>query len=120
MALRIKGADLIAWWKEWPPGEDYYVEDFPFVGGEQGGVYEEVDCAPASPVDPAKTYTIDGGILIWQGKGDPPGDVHSYDVEPAIRRWLKARTSRTFAVEVGLSDVEAFRAVCAERGWKVS
>lgn len=93
--MKIKGQHLIDFFKAWPPGEDVYYDDFPFTEGAIPGSEETRLCEaddvgnPGVPADPAATYTIDCGMLGWQGKGPVPEGFND-DLVSVIRKWVKA------------------------------
>ena len=117
--MKVKGADLIRFWKEWPPGVDVYYEDCPYSEND-GGVLCEVldDFECGSPVDPEGAYILDCGFLGWQGKGDAPPDFED-DLVRVFRKWLRAQTHKALTALVPKEDVDVFKALCKERNWKV-
>jgi hypothetical protein len=123
MSVRIKGADLIRFFEEWPPGEGGFYDDCPVAGAADGSFrwidgYDDYDYELAPRIDPAKTYKVAYGELGWQGEGPPPAE-WTDDLTAWIKRWLKAQTTTALVVDVPNGEVEAFRAMCKERGWKV-
>jgi len=122
MTVKIRGADLIRFFKEWPPGEGGYYDDCPVTEAESGGLrwiedLDGFDYETAPRVEPDKTYTVKYGEIGWQGQGSPPAG-WTDDLTLWLRRWLKAQTTTSLAVDVPNGEVEAFRALCRERGWK--
>ena len=123
MKVKIKGADLIRFYYDEWPGPDVAIEDAPF--SEEDGALrwvdgvDDLDFHLAPPVDPDATYTVTYGRFWWQSQThqQPPGFVD--DVTLVLHRWLKAQKVTTLAVEVPREEVEAFRALCAERKWRV-
>lgn len=123
--MKVKGADLIDFWMNWSGWRnDVYVEEAPVserqdatVTWTDGLSSIEEDDAPA--VDPAATYDVTWGLLGWQGKGEKPKDFDD-DLCRVLKKYLKEKKSKTFAVEVPLADVDAFKAYCKEHKWKVS
>lgn len=117
--MKAKGADIIEFWKEWPPGEDVYIDEADFVEEPDGTLYTTTDgFTPGARVEPSGKYDV-SGYLGWQGKGAAPAGFVS-DLAAVFRRWLKAKTETTFAVTVPKGQEEALKAACAANGWKVT
>jgi hypothetical protein len=107
--MKALGAEILAFWREWPPGDVGYYDD---------GI-DIVDDADNDALIPEEKYDLDDfGNIVWQGKDEPPLD-KPWDGHDAVsfglwfKRWKKARTHATFVVEVKVEDVDAFRAYCA-------
>jgi hypothetical protein len=127
MKVRIKGADLIRFYREWPPGDDVAIDDPCYSEDGEDGVLRDIGALPwdeddyekAPAVEPDKTYTVEHGTLLWQGSGAAPANMDE-SFARVVKRWLKAQKATTLVVEVPNEDAEACRAMCAERGWRVS
>lgn len=118
--MRARGADLIAFWREWPPGKGVCQDDAPFAENDHGALCT-VDAYgnPVVPIDPATTYALDYGALAWQGEGPQP-PAFDADLVRVFRRWLKARTVTTLVIEVLNDDVASARHLIESRGWKIT
>lgn len=91
--MKIKGQDIIDFFKTWPPGKNVYVEEVPFEQDEDGILREyDEDGYAGTPVDPAELYDIKYGCLGWQGDGPQPTDFDD-DFVRVLRKWLKAKTT---------------------------
>lgn len=109
--MKVLGADLIAFWQEWPGGDDIYLEQGPIFTDEAGVLrygYEEDD-EGQQPILPGEKYDIEG-VRGWQGKTPRPFDFDP-DLARCIQRWRKARTTTTVVVEVPKARAEEVRAV---------
>lgn len=125
MNVKIKGADLIRFFEEWPPGEGGYYDGCPVSETSTGLRWiealpaDEFDEEVAPLVEKTRTYTVRYGEIGWQGKGPQPPD-WSDDFTVWLRRWLKAQSTTALTVDLPNGEVDAFRSLCKERGWKVS
>lgn len=119
--MKTIGADILEFFATWPPGDDVFHDDTPFSEDEHGVLrtVDEYGNPNGVAVEPGETYNFDYGTLGWQGKG---AQLASFDEDfPRVyRKWLKARTTATFAVDVPKDQVDAFKALMKERGWKVT
>lgn len=117
--MKVRGQDLIDFFAAWPPGPDAYHEDSGFGENEDGALCLTDDgITLGERIQPDLTYTVHAGYLGWQGSGPAPADFDE-DFERVIKRWIKARTVTALVIEVPKAEVEAARALCKERGWKV-
>lgn len=122
--VKVYGADLIRFFEEWPPGPDWAISDDAQVAVVDGslrwvGLLPAEEYPNAPHVQPKEEYTLTHGYLWWQNQQrvSPLGaDPILVDV---LRRWMRAKEFTTLAVEVPREEVEAFRALCAERKWRV-
>ncbi len=124
--MKIKGADIIAFFQEWPPGTDVCYDSCTFTEGEvpEGSTVATLHLSdeygsPGAIVDPTAKYDLEFGTLDWQGKGPVPAGFNS-DFVAVVRKWLKARTVTSLSVTVPNEAVEAFKEYCASQKWKVS
>jgi hypothetical protein len=113
--MKIKGQDLIDFFREWPPGDGVYYDDVPFSERDTDDVLCDED---ERPVKPAVTYEVNGGMLGWQGDGPEPADFDD-DFERVLKRWVKSRTTATIILEVPKDEKNAAMTLLKERGWKV-
>lgn len=117
--MKIKGQDIIDFFKTWPPGDRVYVEEVPFEEDENGVLREYAENSnTGAPVDPAEVYDVKYGCLGWQGDGDPPSDFDD-DFVRVLRKWLKAKTTTVLVVEVPNEEVQAAKDFLKSKGWKV-
>lgn len=110
--MKATGAEITEFWREWPPGDDWYIDD---------GI-EVTDEHDRPLLDPEKKYDVqDLGVLIWQGQEPgPKGSEEGVPVERVFAKWRKARTSQTLVVTVPNEAVDEFKALCKQRGWRVA
>lgn len=104
------GADIAAFAKEWPPGDDWYYE-------AEGGVEDLERCSPGH------RYAADElGLICWQGEGAPQGCLQGFEHDDAynfsdwLGVWLKDQTTTRLAVELPNEHVDALRAFLATIG----
>lgn len=117
--MNIKGQDLIDFFREWPPGEDAYMEDVPFSEREDGVLCEADDRGnDTTPVNPEETYKVLHGLLGWQEDGKKPANFDS-DFVRVLGKWLKARTTVTLVLEVPKLEKDSAIELLAVRGWRV-
>lgn len=118
---RVRGSDLIAFWAEWPVGDDVYIEECPFDMGADGVLYLADDRGNPTtvPVEPDQEYPFDYGCFGWQGHGPEPKGFND-DFRAVFRKWVKARSLATVTVDVPKDKLDDFKALMAERGWKVT
>ncbi len=109
--MKATGAEITEFWKEWPPGDDWYIDDG----------FDVLDEHDQPLLDPKKKYDVsDLGVLVWQGKGPSPAGLGGVvPVQTVFAKWRKARTHQTFTVSVPNEAVDEFKALCERRGWKV-
>lgn len=118
--MNARGADLIAFWREWPMGNGVYHDDSPFSMNDADVLCVVDDIGnPIAPVDPDVTYSFNYGVLGWQGDGPQPAAFDS-DLVRVFRRWLKARTVATLVVEVPRDAAATARALIEAQGWKIT
>lgn len=118
--MKANGADLIRFWKEWPPGPGVYHDDSPFVENDTGHLCTvDEDGSAAAVLDPHQKYAFDYGVLGWQGAGPKPGDFND-DLPAVFRRWLRAQSHTSVTVLVPNEEAQAFKASCVQRGWRVT
>lgn len=110
--MKATGAEITAFWLEWPPGVDWYVDD---------GTLEVLDEHDQPLLDPAQKYAVeDIGVLCWQGLGPAPkGAEDGVAIKTAFAKWRKARTHQTMVVAVPNVDADEFKALCKQRGWGI-
>lgn len=73
----------------------------------------------ATVVDPHQTYAFDYGFLGWQGDGPKPAKFND-DLPAVFRKWLRAQSYTSVTVMVPNEEVQAFKAACVQRGWRVT
>ena len=124
--MKVKGADLIDFWFNWSgwKGGGTYVEEAPVDERQDATIVwtdglNESEAKTAPAVDPAATYDVTWGMLGWQGKGEKPKSFDD-DFCRVLKKYLKEKKSKAIVVDVPLADVDAFKAYCTERKWKVS
>lgn len=111
----VIGADLIAFFAAWPPGEDYYHESG-FT--QETGVLCLFDGDEVGPaVRPEETYEVDGE-LSWQGKGDEPPD-REHDLGRVVAAWIAARTHGTLVVELPWKRMNEAQATLRALGGRI-
>lgn len=117
--MKVKGSDLIQFFREWPPGDCVYHEDLPFGQDEKGVLYETAEdgYSLGVPVVPDRKYTVESGFLGWQGERAEPAGFDS-DFVRVFKKWLKARTTEMVVVEAPKADAEKLRALLKAHGWK--
>lgn len=110
--MKATGAEITEFWREWPPGDDWYVEEAVLE------VFAEDD---RPLLEPTKKYDVaDLGFLYWQGQGPiPRGAEEGIPTAREFTKWRKARMSKTFAVDVPVASVTEFRALCKQHGWRL-
>jgi hypothetical protein len=118
-----RGSEIIAFFREWPVGDDFYRED---------GFLEEASDGSIVGLDPSEECHVFEaiGVLIWQGDGPCPSSVEingvripidvedgwsGPDPEAVFRAWRGDR--RRYLVMVEPRDVAEFESMCAEKGW---
>lgn len=119
--MKFLGADVYAFYHEWPPGTNWYHDDSDLEIEDERG---------APLLDLSAKYDGDElGSICWQGPD--PGIVKIgsvtlkggrgilYEFDPVLSAWLKARQVATLVVEVPHDQVESFTALAATNGWKV-
>lgn len=120
MSRKYLGADIIAFFKEWPPGEDAYMEEAPFETTDTDDLLlVSPDDESGPKMDPAVKYLFGYGLIGWQGEGDPPAGWDD-DMPRVFRKWLKARTVTTLIVEVPNDKAADLRASLLSQGFKVT
>lgn len=121
--MKAKGADIIAFYQEWPMGDSWYHEDALIEMAENGDV---------TNVNPSEKYDVNEmlGYLSPSDTDDvEPIQIGTSrikvnedgDIVPIFRAWMKHRAVATFVVEVPRGEeTEKFLAIIASHGWKVS
>ncbi len=124
--MKFLGADIYAFYHEWPMGECWYHDCADLL-------IEKGDGSPA--LDLGKKYS-DGelGLICWQS---PPastgasgnvqigsltlqgGSGTTYDFSRVLSAWLKARAEATIVLSVLKDQLEEVKALAAARKWKV-
>jgi hypothetical protein len=119
--MKARGSDLIEFFKSWPPGDDVYHDETPFSEDGEGvlRLVDDVGNPDGDVVEPGQKYDFDYGCLGWQGKTAEPAGFDD-DFPRVFRKWVKARTTSSFGVDVPKDQVDAFKALMKERGWKVT
>lgn len=120
--MKVLGADLIEFFKTWPLGKDVYHDESPFAMDAQGvlRLTDDVGNPDGDAVEPDKKYNFDYGTLGWQGLLTNPPTSFSDDFAAVFRKWVKARTTASFGVAIPKDQVDAFKALMKERGWKIT
>lgn len=130
--MKATGAEIWAFYQEWPPGDSWYHDDYvePIVDDGKGET-----CV----LDLAKKYTVeDFGVMVWQGgvgkkpeaderaaalrigsysESGPSASAH-IPFEWWFKRWKKSETSAQVVLVCPNEKIEALRAFCAEQGIK--
>jgi len=116
--MNATGAQILAFYKAWPMGDDWYHED--------GFINSEED----HNLDLQVEYDLDDaiGTLLWQGEGKPPShiqinghrvgtdrDDEFLDLVAAFKAWQGDDV--VVIIQLPPGEVEALEKVCAERGW---
>lgn len=114
--MKITFAEFKAWHEEaWPEGyiwvgesampdgRDFYAED--------GGLNPDIS--------PSEVVNLDDleGLELEDRSRDAPTEL---DLAQLVRAWRKRRNRTPVVVSVPNAEVDAFKAICAERGWKVT
>jgi len=125
-AFKTTGAELIAFYKAWPVGPDWYHDD---------GFFEEEEDGTITGVDPEETFEEPRarealGYLCWQGPGNCPSSIEvngtrirvpedwsGPDIFEVFKVWVGCQ--QTLRVVLKPEDVKKFKALCAEHGWEV-
>ena len=121
--MNATGAEIIAFYKAWPIGGDFYHDD--------GIVYvDEGD--QICGIDSSKEYDVDEaiGYLVWQGQGKVPPKVVVNKVDIFIpKNWTGPKASEVFSAWRGDArpmtvllephQVEGFRQLCAAHAWNL-
>lgn len=127
--MKVLGSDLIEYFRAWPLGDDFCIEECPFSEDEDGCLHlvgdgyddpsrDGYDDPSRHPlVELGEKYEVEGSIW-WQGSGVEPSS-YPRTLEQALRAWLKTRNTKTFAVEIPVGKVEEFKALLASGGFKV-
>jgi len=111
--MKATGLELKQFYQDWPPGEDFYIDGSGFEDENGNWILE-----------PDEVYEIKHlGVLGWQGKGgwkDEPKDECLYTLEYWFEKWKVGHVDTILYVTLPDNEVEAFRILCAQHGWKVS
>ena len=124
--MKVLGAELQAFYMEWPMGDAWFHDEGSFDSDESGALIG---------VDPAKKYDLEDaiGIVLWQGKGDRLSHIEirgkrvavdqasfhaSLDLPQAFRAWKS--TTTTFIVTLEAAHEAALREFVAGLGGKVA
>lgn len=120
MSVKILGADLIAYWRAWPLGDDYYLDESPLGETDAGVLALDEEDGLGSPIEPHKKYSING-LLVWQGRGSPPQGRRELSLASELKKWLKLRreSSKVITVDVPLAQLEEIVKLLEGRGLKV-
>jgi len=117
--MKAKGADIIAFFNDWPMGPNVYMEETPFSYAENGVLCVTADgWTPGAAVDPAETYDFDCGMLGWQGDEDCPAGFND-DMVKAFQKWKRDRDYVVLTVQVPKAEESAFLEVMKAKKWKV-
>ncbi|MEQ1494449.1 MAG: hypothetical protein ABL912_01635 [Novosphingobium sp.] len=117
--MKATGAEILQFWNEWPPGDDWYWDDIDesYQNPDDGSLI----------VDHDKKYDLDGfGIMVWQGgSGSSPtmeapvrGEL-CVETAAWFRHWRRVRKERSVVFIVPIDAVDEVKKIAAERGWKV-
>jgi hypothetical protein len=120
--MKATGAEIKQFWDEWPPGADWYNDDAPlevYLCSDNGDkLLLKLD---------AKYDLSDFGLLCWQGgsgkkvpKDPPMRGCLDVSFESWFKFWKKNKTTTSFSVLVNNNEVDAFKAIMKDHGWKVS
>lgn len=120
MSVKILGADLIAYWRQWPLGNDYYLDELPLGENDAGVLVLDEEDGGGAPIEPDKQYQIDG-LLVWQGKGPPPAGRREIPLSRELKKWLKSKyeSSRVITVDVPIERLDEIVNLLQDRGLKV-
>ena len=117
--MKASGAEILAFWHEWPPGDDWcYAEE-----DSEVAIYD--DDREATLLDPAVKYDLgDFAVITWQGRGRPPSAApmqgQDYvEFQCWFSFWKRARTVVSVDVEVPKEQIEEFMVLMREKAWKV-
>ena len=127
--MKATGAEIWAFYVAWPPGDDWYHDDYSTAITDDG---TGEDCV----LDLKEKYELsEFGNVCWQGYGKAVpedlmavakkhGDLMGGNVwipfEWWFRRWKGEQATETFVVTVKKEDVEAFRELCKQHKWKIA
>lgn len=120
--MKALGAEIIAFYKAWPVGSDFYHEESIITEDGDGSV---------TSIDPVEEYDVYEalGYFVWQGKGDMPPFIKVNGIQircpeegPPTDTVFKAwrGDKRPFTVVLSPEEGEKFKAVCAEHGWEIA
>ena len=128
--MKVNGNLLMAFYQEWPFGSDWYQEE---ANQEcYGGPEDELLLIPTQSYDLDDTLgniryqgdvhnikpTLNGKLVAVSQEGgyrEPELNLQAY-----FKAWNKDRTTTDAVVTVPKGDLDAFKALCKEHGWKVT
>jgi hypothetical protein len=128
MAMKATGAEIWAFYQEWPPGEDWYHDDYatPITDDET---------SETCVLDLTKKYEVsDFGNMVWQGSGEVPRDIAEaarrygdlkgmatwIPFEWWFRRWKKTKTSSILIVDCPSDKLEELSTFLKRHGIKAT
>lgn len=123
MAAKILGQDILDYWKTWPLGDNFYVDEANLADSDDGRLClasPNGEADEARPILPHQRYSVEG-VLCWQGplkhsQLEPP----PRPLDTEIRRWAKQRQNHHVVVVVLPNTPEARAALedfVKTRGW---
>lgn len=111
MGSKATGAELQAFYEEWPPGDDWYNDDTNIETHSETGDWI---------LDPLTKYDLDDfGTINWQGDRHKDRDERCINFGSWFTKWKKQRNTSTVVVTVSNDDLADLLAICKERKWKV-
>jgi hypothetical protein len=122
--IKALGSEIIAFYKAWPVGPDFYHDDGIIYEDEKGHI---VGITPTEEYEVAEAF----GYFIWQGRGNVPASIEVHGVQIAIPQdWAGPDTEevfkawrgdkRPYSVMLSPDQVGEFKRVCAEHGWDLT
>jgi hypothetical protein len=116
--MKATGAEIKEFWDAWPPGSHWYADD-------GRAVYD----GDTFLLEPDEKYHLDEfGVIIFDdhaakghrpSSGPPASGEDFVPFEKWFKFWKKTRTMTPMGVVVPNADVDTFKALCKEHGWKV-
>jgi len=120
--VKVTGAELRQFYRDWPCGGDWFHDD--------GAA--DTDEADNLLVEPAVKYDLDEqiGFVAWQGEEDTPSclaykgqqvfvDRDGYlDLRKLFRLWRGDK--RAVAVTLPTAEIDDLKTLAKERGWKIA
>lgn len=78
--MKVLGADLLAFYQEWPMGDDWYHDDGDYEGDTEGHLVG---------VDPAGKYDLEMaiGAILWQGSSAVPSFIEVNGKRVPVKQW---------------------------------
>lgn len=119
--MKAIGAEILEFYREWPPGDSWYLDDY------ENGIEEGEGENGKVLVDAGTMYDLSiFGTIFWQGedadlpKNAPARGNDAVGFEAWFKHWKKSRTTTSVLIEVPKEKLEAFLALMKAGGFKVS